>query len=138
MATKDKGSSSMKKRSHTGVAAIGLVAALMSTQTLAQAPRPGTKPQPADPNAQFAGLRNTAQAREQAAAFACQGADGRDAPQRTQLEPMIEDQYWRMVAHIDVFGGSNWGQPFGFFRYRQTGIGPGDRRNQGGSWLRIL
>jgi hypothetical protein len=129
----------------------------------AQAPRPGAAPQQADPNAVFAGLRNTAQslavaercewsqpvdrlaggallniqvadlkaqlgnpqahqqidaglaqAVEQSSGFSCLGPDGQDAPQRAQLETLIEDQYWRMVAHIDVFAGSNWGQPIVF------------------------
>ncbi|ALO45536.1 hypothetical protein [Pseudohongiella spirulinae] len=55
-----------------------------------------------------------AQAVEQSNSFSCQGPDGQDVPQRAQLETLIEDQYWRMVAHIDAFAGSNWERPISF------------------------
>lgn len=53
---------------------------------------------------------------EQAAAsvssFSCKQPDGKDQPQQHQITMFVMDQYWRMIAHVDVLGSLRWGDVF--------------------------
>lgn len=53
-------------------------------------------------------------ARASVAGFACKTPDGQSAPQRGKIELFVIDQYWRMIAHVDVLGSYRWNQPFRF------------------------
>jgi hypothetical protein len=46
--------------------------------------------------------------------FACKQADGSDAPQEHQITMFVMDQYWRMIAHVDVLGSLRWGEALRF------------------------
>jgi hypothetical protein len=48
------------------------------------------------------------------AGFACKTADGKSPDQRGKIELFVIDQYWRMIARVDVLGGYRWGEPFRF------------------------
>jgi len=48
------------------------------------------------------------------AGFACKTADGKSPDQRGKIELFVIDQYWRMIAHVDVLGSYRWEQPFRF------------------------
>lgn len=55
-----------------------------------------------------------AQAAASADSFTCKLPDGKDAPQRHTVTMYLMDQYWRMIAHVDVLGSLRWGEPFRF------------------------
>lgn len=55
-----------------------------------------------------------AQAAASASGIACKQPDGSDAPQQHQISMYVMDQYWRMMAHVDVLGSLRWGEPFRF------------------------
>lgn len=44
--------------------------------------------------------------------FACKQADGKDPAQRHDITMFVMDQYWRMIAHVDVLGSLRWGEVF--------------------------
>ena len=44
--------------------------------------------------------------------FACKQPDGKDLPQQHQIKMFVMDQYWRMIAHVDVLGSLRWGEVF--------------------------
>ncbi len=46
--------------------------------------------------------------------FACKQADGSDPPQQHQIVMFVMDQYWRMIAHVDVLGSLRWGEVFSY------------------------
>lgn len=46
------------------------------------------------------------------ATFACKQPDGKDPPQQHQITMFVMDQYWRMIAHVDVLGSLRWGEVF--------------------------
>ena len=53
-----------------------------------------------------------AQAAGSISTFACQQPDGTDQPQQQQISMFVTDQYWRMIAHVDVLGSLRWGEVF--------------------------
>lgn len=53
-----------------------------------------------------------AQATGSVSAFACKQPDGKDPPQRHDITMFVMDQYWRMIAHVDVLGSLRWGEVF--------------------------
>ena len=53
-----------------------------------------------------------AQATASVADMACKQADGSDLPQQHQVKMFVMDQYWRMIAHVDVLGSLRWGEVF--------------------------
>jgi hypothetical protein len=44
--------------------------------------------------------------------FACKQPDGKDLPQQHDITMFVMDQYWRMIAHVDVLGSLRWGEVF--------------------------
>jgi hypothetical protein len=46
------------------------------------------------------------------ATFTCKQPDGKDLPQQHQITMFVMDQYWRMIAHVDVLGSLRWGEVF--------------------------
>lgn len=56
------------------------------------------------------------------AGFVCRTPDGQDNPQRGQVELFVMDQYWRMIAHVDVLGSYRWNQPFRFTSEERAAI----------------
>lgn len=52
------------------------------------------------------------QATASVSTFACKQPDGQDPPQQHQITMFVMDQYWRMIAHVDVLGGLRWGEVF--------------------------
>lgn len=62
------------------------------------------------------------QAAGSAAGFACMTPDGAPAPQRAKVEPFITDQYWRMMAHVDVLGSLRWGEVFHYTSEERTAL----------------
>lgn len=61
-------------------------------------------------------------ARASVGGFACKTPDGADAPQKGQVELYVADQYWRMIAHVDVLGSYRWGKPFRFTSEERTAL----------------
>jgi hypothetical protein len=53
-----------------------------------------------------------AQAAASVSSFACKQPDGKDPPQQHQITMFVMDQYWRMIAHVDVLGSLRWGEVF--------------------------
>lgn len=53
-----------------------------------------------------------AQAAASASGIACKQADGKDPPQQHEISMYVMDQYWRMIAHVDVLGSLRWGEVF--------------------------
>lgn len=53
-----------------------------------------------------------AQAAGSVSSFACKQPDGKDPPQRHDITMFVMDQYWRMIAHVDVLGSLRWGDVF--------------------------
>jgi hypothetical protein len=53
-----------------------------------------------------------AQATASVAEMACKQPDGSDLPQQHQIKMFVMDQYWRMIAHVDVLGSLRWGEVF--------------------------
>ena len=53
-----------------------------------------------------------AQAAGSVSTFACQQPDGTNQPQQQQITVFVTDQYWRMIAHVDVLGSLRWGEVF--------------------------
>lgn len=53
-----------------------------------------------------------AQAAGSVSAMACEQADGKDLPQQHKIKMFVMDQYWRMIAHVDVLGSLRWGEVF--------------------------
>ena len=53
-----------------------------------------------------------AQATASVAEMACKQPDGKDLPQQHQITMFVMDQYWRMIAHVDVLGSLRWGEVF--------------------------
>lgn len=53
-----------------------------------------------------------AQATASVADMACKQADGSELPQQHQIKMFVMDQYWRMIAHVDVLGSLRWGEVF--------------------------
>tara|TARA_R110000787_G_scaffold8444_1_gene28195 strand:- start:28805 stop:30028 length:1224 start_codon:yes stop_codon:yes gene_type:complete len=45
-------------------------------------------------------------------ALACKQPDGKDLPQQHDIKMFVRDQYWRMIAHVDVLGSLRWGEVF--------------------------
>ncbi len=56
------------------------------------------------------------------AGFACTTPDGKPADQRGRVELFVMDQYWRMIAHVDVLGSYRWNQPFRFTAEERTAL----------------
>ncbi|KCZ50985.1 hypothetical protein HY29_06445 [Hyphomonas beringensis] len=52
------------------------------------------------------------QAKASVAGMACKQPDGTDLPQQHQAKMFVMDQYWRMIAHVDVLGSLRWGEVF--------------------------
>jgi hypothetical protein len=52
------------------------------------------------------------QATASVAEMACKQPDGSDLPQQHQITMFVMDQYWRMIAHVDVLGSLRWGEVF--------------------------
>ncbi|MEQ9505109.1 MAG: hypothetical protein RLO80_02485, partial [Hyphomonas sp.] len=52
------------------------------------------------------------QATASVSTFACKTPDGIDPAQRHDITMFVMDQYWRMVAHVDVLGSLRWGEVF--------------------------
>ena len=63
-----------------------------------------------------------ANGRAAVAGFACQTPDGKSPDQRGKVELFVMDQYWRMIAHIDVLGSYRWNQPFRFTPDERTAL----------------
>lgn len=53
-----------------------------------------------------------AQATASVSTFACKTPDGIDPAQRHDITMFVMDQYWRMIAHVDVLGSLRWGEVF--------------------------
>ncbi|WP_340691198.1 hypothetical protein [Hyphomonas sp.] len=53
-----------------------------------------------------------AQATASASGFACKQPDGTAPPQEHKVTMFVMDQYWRMIAHVDVLGSLRWGEVF--------------------------
>lgn len=53
-----------------------------------------------------------AQATASVAEMDCKQPDGTDLPQQHQITMFVMDQYWRMIAHVDVLGSLRWGEVF--------------------------
>jgi len=53
-----------------------------------------------------------AQATASVTGMACKQPDGKDLPQQHEITMFVMDQYWRMIAHVDVLGSLRWGEVF--------------------------
>jgi hypothetical protein len=47
---------------------------------------------------------------------------GKDLPQQHQIEMFVMDQYWRMIAHVDVLGSLRWGEVFCYTPEERTAL----------------
>ncbi len=54
--------------------------------------------------------------------FACKQPDGKDPAQQHQITMFVMDQYWRMIAHVDVLGSLRWGEVFRYTPEERTAL----------------
>lgn len=55
-----------------------------------------------------------AQAAASVGSFPCPPAGASQPPQFQQVSAILDDAYWRMIAHVDVLAGSEWRRPISF------------------------